>query len=139
MFKYLKNLNNDSHPTEIYTIRASATEEPFGEIKAGSIVSVAYGEIATLYTPSRPKYLALTSKDYSETAQIKCIRVSSGMVFEADIDPDTEASSFRLGDLCDAKEDSTNKGVYITIGGNSNFEIIDNSNIKNGKITVVAI
>ena len=84
-------------------------------------------------------YLAITSKKYNESKQVKCIRLTSGMILEADVDPGMDSSSFFLGAVCDAMEDMTGKGVYLTRDGNANFEIIDISNISKGKVTVIVI
>ena len=139
MFKYLKTANSDFHPAEIYSFISPASENESGEVRCGSMVSVSFGEISQSYTGSTPMYLAITSKKYNESKQVKCIRLTSGMILEADVDPGMDSSSFFLGAVCDAMEDLTGKGAYLTRDGNANFEIIDISNISKGKVTVIVI
>ena len=139
MFKYLKTLNNDSHPSEIYSFISPAGDDNFAEVKSGTIVSVTFGEISPTYTSATPLYLAISSKKKTEEAYVKCLRLAPGMVLEADIDPESEPTSFFIGAICDAMEDITGKGAFLTRDGQTVFEIIDISNIENGKVSVVII
>ena len=139
MFKYLKTANSEFHPTEIYSFPSPESENESGEVKYGSLVSVTFGEIAQSYTGSTPLYLAISSKKYNESKEVRCIRLASGMILEADIDTSMDSSYFFLGAMCDAMEDMTGKGVYLTRDGNANFEIIDTSNVDKGKVTVIVI
>ena len=140
MFKYLRTLNNSSHPTEVVTYIGYEGDANNNTINAGTIVSIVFDEVSTDYTQSLPMYLALTSKPKHIAKEIKLIRILSGMVLEADIEPDTDISNYPLGSICDALPDNTGKGTYVTNQGIGKFEVIDNSEVeKKGKVTVVVI
>ena len=139
MFKYLKTMNTNSHPTEIQSFLSPSIDESFGAVKAGSVISVVSGEVALNYVPTTPMYYAISSKRCEESVDVKCWRIFSGMVFEVDIEPGVDASEFSVGTTCDALPDETGKGVYVSCGGLPRFEIIDDSKINNGKVTVVVI
>jgi len=97
MFKYIKTLNNNSHPTEMISVFSGNENENHYAVKAGSIVSVSYGEILPTYDNTMFKYLTLSSKNEGEAKYIKCIRLFPGMVLEADTDPDSDAELFFIG------------------------------------------
>ena len=139
MFKYIKTLNNNSHPTEIISVFSGNDNENYYAVKAGSIVSVSYGEILPTYDNTSLKYLTISSKNEREAKYIKCIRLLPGMVLEADTDPNSDAELFFVGALCDAMVDNTEKGAFLTRDGNPNFEIIDATGAEHGKVKVVVI
>lgn len=139
MFKYLRTVNNDSHPTEISLIHAPVRDNIGGSVRAGTIISADNGRMTDMYNSQFPKYLALTSKTYQEDDYVKCIRITKGMVLEADLDPNTVLSEVQLNSLCDITLDDYDKGAYLQVNLGPIFEIIDDSNKKNGKITVVVI
>ena len=139
MFKYLKTLNSDSHPSEIISVKALSGDDDLCIVKAGAIASVSYGEICSTYSSSTPMYLTVDSKPKEAEQYIKCIRIFPGMLFEVDVAPDVDTGNYQIGSLCDAMADDTGKGAYITTDGEFRFEITDVSNLSNGKVTVVAI
>ena len=139
MFKYLRTLNSDRHPTEIHSVISHASEDEIGTVKAGTIVSVAYGEIFECRSDT-PLYLALNSKSKNEEKYINCIKLSSDMVLEADVDSNVSTSDLVIGALCTILSDASGKGATVTVSeGYGAFQIIGNENAKNGKVTVVVI
>lgn len=139
MFKYLKNLHDDSIPSEVYTYSAPAYYDESPAILVGDIVALTMGEIGETINSGDKFYLALTGKNQGETKDIKCIRITSGMVFEADIGDDSEPYSFFVGALCGIHVNEEGKSRALSTNGNAAFEVLDNSNIDNGKVTVVAL
>ena len=139
MFKYLRTLNNSNHPTEISLIHSPARDTAGGSVSAGTIITANNGIMHDMYDRYFPKYLALTSKTYQEDKYIECIRITSGMVLEADLDPSVSSSEIQVNTLCDFGLDSYDKGAYLVTNGDPVLEIIDDSNKNNGKVTVVVI
>ena len=139
MLKYLKTLNSSNHPTEIFSFISPAGEDATSGVKAGTVISLTFGEVSPVYTPQTPLYLAITSKSYTKTDYVKCIKLTSGMVLEAEIEADVDLSNFHVGAICDLVEDMHSKGAFLTRDGYENFEIIDNSNVENGTVTVVVL
>lgn len=140
MFKYLRNLNNSSHPTEVFSYIGVAYDEFTPPIEVGDLISIICGEVCSNFEPTNPLYLALSSKKEGETKIIKCIRLPSGTVLEGDVKSDLASSEVAPGCLCGAYIDpNRNMGVSITSEGEHIFEVIDNSNFNAGKISVVVI
>ena len=139
MFKYLKTLYSSTHPTETMEFISNYSEENYQGIKRGAIISIEYEEVSPMLNTQLPLYLALNSKNSGEQKMIKCIRILPGMIFEADIDPNAEANNFYIGVTCDVKLDETNQGAYLTRDGDPRFEVINNSGVTKGKVTVIAI
>ena len=92
MFKYLRTLNNSNHPTEISLIHSPVRDNIGGSVRAGTIITANNGIMHDMYDRYFPKYLALTSKTYQEDKYIECIRITSGMVLEVDLDPSVSTS-----------------------------------------------
>ena len=139
MFKYLKNLHDDSIPSEVYTFLAPAYQDDSPAILVGDIIALTMGEICETINSGDKMYLALTGKSQGETKEVKCIRITSGMVFEADIGDDSEPYSFFVGALCGIHVNEEGKSRALSTNGNAKFEVLDNSNVNNGKVTVVAL
>ena len=139
MFKYLRTINNDNHPTEISLIHAPVRDNIGGSVRAGTIISANNGIMRDMYDGQFPRYLALTSKTYTEDKYVKCIRITHGMVLEADLDPSTILGEVEVNSLCDITLDDYDKGAYLQVNLAPVFEIIDDSNKKNGKITVLVV
>ena len=140
MFKYLRTLNSDSHPTEIYSFFSPKSEH--GAVNAGTLISLSFGEVASTTDREASLYLAISSKGKDEDAYVKCIKLCSGMVFEADIDSDDEPSGLYVGARCTTSMDLTFKGAYATTLAEASqviFEILEITDFDNGKAIVAVI
>ena len=137
MFKYLRTLNSDNHPTEIFSLLSHTSEDDSESVKAGSIFSISYGKISEPLE-NAALYLALNSKSKDEEKVIKCIKLSTDMLLEGDIDTNTEGSSFDMGSVCNILIDMAEKGIKLTPadGGYGVFQVVSNENISNGKVIV---
>ena len=139
MFKYLRNINHSSNPTEVYSIFSPAIDARDGGVNAGSIVTLTEGAIGAELDTTAPMFLAISSKKPGENKEIKCIKISAGMLFEADIDASIDIDYLFCGGYCGPAPDATQKGVTVAFTGEQLFEIIDITNARNGKITVAAV
>lgn len=138
MFKYLKTLDNSTHPSDIYTF--SYSPEAFADgfsVSAGTIIAIVYGEICTSFSYDLPLYLVIAVENDGATA--KCIRLSSGMVIEGSLYSGVELDFIRPGYLVALHTDGYEKGVTFTDAGEKKFELMDTSRKESGIVTAVVL
>ena len=142
MFKYLKTADSDFHPSEVIELFAYDSGGDDAEVPEGSLICIEEGMVRLDCIHGMPLYLALTGKKLRGEGYIKCTPVLSNMIFEATIDPDEDPSIFFVGSMCRIFCDQSCKGIGVTVELNferAAFRIIDISNIKNGKVTVIKL
>ncbi len=140
MFKYLRTLNTEFHPT-VVEFFVSPTEEYLPDsIEKGILCSVNNSYLSCFYSTEKSMYLSISTKEENETQKVKCMRLSPGMVLEADVTEDADKSKLGIGSLACCGYDGDTKVVGVSTGdGKKIFEVIDDSNIQNNKVTVVII
>ena len=139
MFKYLRTLNTEFHPTTVEFVVSQKHDGLCDYVNAGMIVNIENGKIANFFTPDKPMYLALTAKYEDEEKAVKCIRLSSGMVLEADIDISANMGKILNGALVCVAEHVDSKAEKIADGGTPSFEVLDSTNKERNKATVVVL
>lgn len=138
MFKYLRSLNTEFHPTVVEVIAGDTNPNTPDVITPGSFITILDGVASPVGDIFKTPYLALSSKNENEEKKVRCMRVSSGMVFEADISSDCNTSRLFLGARMEPGpnfESFINDVTFCT--GSGMFEVLDTSNVSNGKVTVV--
>ena len=140
MFKYLRTLNTEFHPTVVEFFVSPTNEAIPDSIEKGILCSLNNSYLSCFYSPDKPMYLSLGTKREDETKKVKCMRLSSGMVLEADVTEGADKSQLGIGSLACLGYDIDTKVVGVSTGDDlKKFEVIDNSNIENNKVTVVII
>ena len=137
MFKYLRTLNNSTHPTAIEIFPLSSEEDEEMVVASGSIVNVLSGEIAVNLSSDAPIYLVV--KQEENTRNVRCIRLTPGAILEGDLSPNMDASNLSRGLMLDISPDDYGKGAYFCDNGEPRFEIIDTSNKRNKKVSAVFV
>ena len=139
MFKYLRTLNTEFHPTVVDFYVSPKDDNYPDHVDAGMIVSISDGKITNCFIASKPMYLALTGKQDNEEKPVKCIRLFPGMVLEADISAEANKNSITIGATVGIAENVDFKGIDISADATAKFEVIDDYNKANGKATVVVL
>ena len=142
MFKYLRTLNTEFHPTVVEFYVSEMIEGFMDHIERGNIVSLSEGKISGYYIDGQPLYLTLESKNDDETKTIKCMRLTPNMILECDLGPEASASNIYVGSLLDVAVDVDSKAVGVELAENAGaarFEALDTSELSDGKLTVVII
>ncbi len=138
MFKYLRSLNTEFHPTVVDVTAGGTDPNTFDVITPGSLITINDGVATPQCSIDKTFYLALSSKNENEEKKVKCMRISSGMVFEADISPDCNTKRLFFGthmELGPHVNSFVNDLTFCI--GKGMFEVLDTSNVRNGKVTVV--
>ena len=138
MFKYLRNLNGSNPPTEAITFSVYQPEDDENIIRPGMIVSVIAGEIDTIFIYTAPLYLVVSTSDNGRKAN--CVKLHTGMVFEADIADSVSESNIYLGSCYGIHTDDLARGTHLGPSGEENvFQVIDKTNVNKKKATVVVM
>lgn len=138
MFKYLRTINNSTHPTVIDTF--ILTPEDIADsyyIEVGSLVNISFGKISTDFKSTNPMYLVIAKSDDGTTA--KCMRLFPGMVIEGTLVPGIELGVIEPGNFLDVTSDGFGKGTYFSQGNNERFELIDTGNKKSRIVSAVLL
>ena len=139
MFKYLKTLNTEFHPTVVEFLFSEKITDYPDQIARGSLVTINGGKVGGAFSTARPMYLTLNGKEDDETKYIKCIRLSRDMVLFADLSSEVDKSQIFVGTLLAPAIDIDDKVCALCIEGEPKFEVLDISEIDNGKVTVAVI
>jgi hypothetical protein len=139
MFKYLRTLNTEFHPSVVEFCTSPKDDGYSDYVDVGMIVTLKDGAINNFYSANAPLYLALTRKDEDANATVKCIRLSSGMVLEADVDESANINKIVPGALLAPCENTDFKINTVTDEGTAKFEVLHNYDIKNKKATIVVL
>ena len=140
MFKYLRTLNTEFHPTVVEFLLSPQEEAMPDSVERGIICSVTNSLLNCFFNPERPMYLSISTKTEDESKKVKCMRLSPGMVLEADISEEADKNQIGIGSILTVGYDIDTKVVSVSTGeGPKIFEVIDDSNIKNNKVSVVII
>ena len=59
MFKYLRNINNSNHPSELVTFPFEHNSEGSLNIKPGMIFTLSAGKITMVFVTDSPKFLVV--------------------------------------------------------------------------------
>ncbi len=138
MFKYLRNINGSTPPTETVTFEVYQLPNEHLDIQPGMIVSITGGIIETIFNYKDPLYLTISSSEDSYEAN--CIKILPGMVFEADIHSSVSTSDIYTGSYCGIYIDNYGKGTHLKTSDEENvFQVIDASNKSKKKATVVVM
>ena len=139
MFKYLRTLNTEFHPTSVELFLSPANEDELDGCSAGTICSVSDGTLTPYYKSGTVMYLTLIEKEEDTERTVSCIRLTSNMVLEADVMPDADSSKLGIGAAVSLGYDDDSKAVGISTEGTPRFEVIDNSAIMDNKVTVAVL
>ena len=139
MFKYLRTLYTEFHPTAVELFLSDADEDNYDAVKRGMICTISNGKINLSTDSCKVMYLTLNDKIDGESKAIRCVRLSSNMVLEADLKADIDTSSIFVGSFLGLSSSSDGQAVCLDTNGDA-FEVIDVSemNTKN-KVKVVVL
>lgn len=139
MFKYLRTLNNSTHPTVIdtFSLSAQAIEDGY-YLAVGTVVNVAFGEIDGNFTSNSPMYLVVGICEDGITA--KCMRLYPGMVIEGTLASNTELGVIEPGNFVNIIGDGFAKGVnFSSTMDKQIFGLIETKNKANGTVSAVLL
>ena len=143
MFKYLRTINTEFHPTVVEFFVSPNLQNETDRIELGCMCNIGNnGYIQPYYDFSSTMFLTLDGRlEDAPEKKIKCIRIISNMVLEADIHPDSDKSKFYPGARLSFGPDID--GYALTVENNEGkkfFEVLDNSEVyTRGKVTVIVL
>ena len=139
MFKYLRNINNSNHPSELVTFPFEHNSEGTLDIKPGMIFTLSAGNITMVFVTDSPKFLVVKVSKEDSTAT--CIRLCPGMVLEADIDTSLALDRVFDGLYSGISIPENSGGTHINGWSDEEniFQVIDSSNKNKRKATVLVI